>query len=275
MIKPSFSAICVTAGRTHLLEEAVACFCRQDYPGDSELIILNTCPQQQLELGNGYDNVRIINLAERPKSLGDARNMAIAESDNECLVVWDDDDSYLPHHLSNFAEHADGNQWLWLARQYYAEGFKIKGIVQGTMNVVAFRKEAWVKLNGYSALSVGEDRAFVGKLTTQFPGKKVELADERISFLYGWGQSIHHISGLGDDKPGRLSSWDRAEKHIKQQIAARKIPTGKVRLEPKLRHDYEAMVKHFIGTHLTQKCWMLRQSSTPPSVAMVLLGRLW
>lgn len=262
----TFSCICVTGGRTHLLEEAIAQFVRQDYGGESELVILNTVPQQQLELGNGYDNVRIINLSERPKSLGDARNMAIAEAEHDWIITYDDDDSYLPWHLSNYAEHADGKDWLWLSRQFYVEGFKLKGIVQGSMNVVAFRKEVWDKIGGYSALSVGEDRAFVGKLTTQFNGKKVELTDERISFLYGWGQSIYHISGMGDDTAGRKSSWERAEKHLSQQIALRKIPTGTVRLEPQLRHDYEGMTRRFVGA--TQK-----PDTSKGSVGVVMLGR--
>lgn len=40
---PRVSCQCITYGRTTLLDEAVECFLRQDYPGEKELVSLTTC----------------------------------------------------------------------------------------------------------------------------------------------------------------------------------------------------------------------------------------
>ena len=155
-MNPSISAICVTYGRTKLLAESIACFQRQRYDGPKELIILNTFPQQQILAP--FENVRVINLAERPASLGDARNMAIEAATGEVIVTWDDDDLFTANHLDNigFPMSNPAVQWVWLDKQFYAEGHQILKVVDGQLPCLAFRKSAWEKAGKYVALTVGE-----------------------------------------------------------------------------------------------------------------------
>lgn len=116
-------------------------------------------------------------------------------------------------------------------------------------------------------MNCGEDRDLVGRITSQCKGQRIDLADDKISFLYAWGQGAYHQSGLGDDKPGKATSWQRAEIDIRRKLSTRAIPTGVVRLEPKLRNDYEAMARTFIGQNR-------KPQEQQGSVGVVLLGRI-
>lgn len=244
----SFSCICLTAGRAELLEEAIAAFLGQVCAPDAELLVINTLPAQQLELVQPCSNVRIINLPERPASLGEARNLAIHLAKGKWCVTWDDDDQYLANHLSNFLAQAEaGSGWLWQTRQFYMLSNQIKSVVPGSANVLAFTKKAWGHVGGYKRMNCGEDREFVQRVTSQYEGKRIELADDKISFIYAWGQGVYHQSGMGDDQPGQLTSWQRGQLDLRRKIEKGAIPTGIIRLEPKLQRNYQAMARAFIA----------------------------
>lgn len=246
MSLPFLSCICITAGRTEHLAEAVACFVRQDYDGESELVILNTLPEQELSCSVPF--VTVYNLKQRPESLGAARNIAVAMSSGTHIITFDDDDLYLRNHLSNFGNHFKDNDWLWLSNMFYVEQSKIKNIVRGSQNVVAFTKSAWEAVGCYSPkFSVGEDRDFVGRLTSAHKGVKVQLESKDISFLYAWGNGVWHLSGRGDDKPGQVNSWQRSGEELQRRIRSGVIPTGKIEVKPHLRHDYEKLAADFVA----------------------------
>ena len=67
---PKVSCQCITYGRPHLLNEAVEAFLRQDYPGESELVILND--HTEITICNpGIENVTTINVPHRIRSVGE------------------------------------------------------------------------------------------------------------------------------------------------------------------------------------------------------------
>lgn len=244
MSLPFLTAICLTYGRVERLNEALACFLAQDYPGKKELIILNSFPNQKL-IGD-FPNVKIINCKARPNDLGACRNMAIEAASGDLLVTFDDDDIYLPNHLSNFGNHFQpGMEWLWLSKQFYLENFKIKSIVSGSFNVAAFTKTAWQEIGGYGALSCGEDRSFIGRVTEKFNGKKVDLSPDQISFLYSWGNNVYHISGEGDK--GAANAYRRCEVDLMNRVRNGAVKIGRVELEPQTRLDYPTLAKCFLS----------------------------
>jgi hypothetical protein len=227
------------------LQEAIQAFLNQTYSGPKEMLVYNSFTAQRL-LGD-FPNVRIINAETRPANLGACRNAAIELAKDGWIVVADDDDICLPAHLDNFAKGFDDTaQWLWQSHQFFMQSYNISSVVKGTMNVVAFTKAAWKAVGGYPERDCGEDREIVTKITQALPGKKIELSPRELSFIYAWGQGVYHLSGLGDDAPGRTSGHDRIEEFTRGQVAAGNVRTGDIQLKPRLTMDYAGMAHEFI-----------------------------
>lgn len=242
---PAISAICLVYGRTSLLQESLACFLAQDYTESHEIVLLNSAPQQQLVFG--HPRVKIVNLAIRPPSLSDCRNLAIENATWSHICTWDSDDQFAPNHLSMIGQNFRANDWIWLGSQFYMVGGKILKIVQGSMNTVAYTKDAWRRVGKFTTgLSVGEDRDFVGRLTTQTCGEKIAVKPEEISFLYGWGNGAEHLSGLGDDKPGRTVAYERARLDLERRVRSGTVKTGRIVLQPQIKVPPAARIATFL-----------------------------
>lgn len=93
---PLVSCICITKNRPLLLQRAVACFDRQDYP-NRELVI--SYPVNDVATRSIVDQIeqvfktKIVRL-ERPEQekLGTSRNNAILAANGVYVCFWDDDD---------------------------------------------------------------------------------------------------------------------------------------------------------------------------------------
>jgi hypothetical protein len=94
---PPLSCICPTYGRVALLEEAIECFLRQDYPGPKELIVLNDYDGQTLSFD--HPDVHVINVPTRFHSVDEKYKAAAALCSHDLIFVWHDDDIYLPRRL--------------------------------------------------------------------------------------------------------------------------------------------------------------------------------
>ena len=92
------AAICCTYKRPKELANVIACFESQDYD-DRELIILDDADQYQSQEG---DRWRLISTQQRFRTLGEKRNAsaALVSPEVDAYCVWDDDDVYLPWHMS-------------------------------------------------------------------------------------------------------------------------------------------------------------------------------
>ena len=267
---PLFNCICVTYGRTAHLSEAVAAFLSQDYK-NACLVIYNTCPEQKIKFV--HEQVFIVNCVRRPESLGQARNYAMAQAKMQpmdqgpnVIAVWDDDDIALPNHLSTLANYfGQGIDYVWLDKQWYAEKNKIVKIMPGSAGCFAFTFDAWHGVGGYSELTVGEDRQFIGNVTTKFQGIRATISPKDISFIYNWDNGSFHTSGKGMDVPGTETAHDRLARDLNRRIAAGTEPTGEITIEPHFNHDWAGMVK----AHL-EKFHPKEKRLTP---CVVMLGR--
>lgn len=176
-------ALMATCGRHRCAERALTCFLEQDYEGEHTLLIHNNSPvEQQLSLPELPPNKKVILLNKstgndggRYNSLGAIYNDTIQEAPKEVDIIihWDDDDIYLPNHISagvagynamnknniaykpafSFFRHADG-----------------VGVVQNTLEPSIFVKASHIFEHGYSDttsdqhmkwLSALEDKIFV------------------------------------------------------------------------------------------------------------------
>lgn len=267
------SCICLTFGRPQQLGEAIECFLRQKCSWPRELVVYNTCPHQTLcldDLPPGAATVRIFNAQPRPKSLGEARNLAIAAARGNVLVTWDDDDLYLDHYLESFVTawkaHPEA-QWVWQNLQFYAEGGKIQKLTSGTCNTFAFTREAWERAGRYhEGANVGEDRALITRITKTDPGHHCTFSPHEAGFIYCWGNGAHHISGQGADKAGHMNAWRRAELALEGRFRNGTAIRGSLTISPKLFQDYEAMAKSHLSRYPVE-------AHNPEATAVVLLGR--
>jgi hypothetical protein len=224
-----------------LLEEAIESFLRQDFMGQKEMIVYGTMPGQEL-MGN-FPNVKLVTCKQRPSSLGAARNAAIEMSRGTHIVLLDSDDIALPGFLSFYANNFDGNDWLMPSLQAYAEGEQIKKLVPATLNQFAFTRQAWDSVGRYDkALSVGEDRNLIGRITEKFTGKKVEIEPQQVAHIYRWGTGGFHMSGARDN-----SQWHKAEVWLTERMRLGKLPCGMIQLQPNWKRDYRKQIAEFVG----------------------------
>ena len=236
------SACCLTYGRNSLLAEAVESFLRQDCE-DSELVVFNTLVSQNLWID--HPRVRVINHPSRPATLGETRNLAIQECRGEFVVTWDDDDIYLPHYLSWLVNHVGDGDWIRQAARFDLTQWKITQVSCQACNQLMFRKSAWERLGGYPAVDSGEDRVFVGKLQASLPGRSLELPRKEIGFMYGWANGAFHVSGCGENQPGKATALTRARRHVQMTPHRR----GNVQIVPRWEKDYVTMANDWLAQH--------------------------
>lgn len=268
---PSIVSVCVTYARTAELESAIACFLAQKYDGEKHMVILNTFARQTLNFT--HSEVSIINMDTRPRSLGEARNIAIGWAEchagpDALIVVADDDDGATSWHLDNYGKNCEHDMdWVWLDREFYFEAHRPKSIAMGTPNTLAFRIRALNAIGGYPSKTVGEDRAILTPLTSQFKGNRVTLQPSQVSFCRNWDTGAYHISGEGDDKAGKQPAHDRLADWVDAQVNIGKIPIGEINLVPKIACDYDALARNFTGA--VQKV----QNAKQGRVGIIELGR--
>lgn len=107
---PFVTCLCPTYRRpTRLVANAIACFERQTYPADyRRLIVLDDAGELTPQVGPNWQIVSMIN---RYRTLPAKYNaLATLASGADVLVVWEDDDIYLPWHIeahvAALADHA-------------------------------------------------------------------------------------------------------------------------------------------------------------------------
>ncbi len=176
---PKMSACCMTFGRPDMLGEAVECFLRQDYPGETELVILNDHPEILLEWPDAPDNVNLINLPERLPTIGDKRNMSTDLSTGDIVMQWDDDDIHLPNRFSVIAERMTLHHYYKPRFFWYWGGGEVhlhpKKNVAHAMS--GYSREFYKKMGGYPPKHSGQDIHF------EVAAKRVRIIDNKLYTL--------------------------------------------------------------------------------------------
>lgn len=94
--------LCPTYGRPRLLANAIACFEAQDHH-DAKLLVLDDLGQIEPQRGERWE---LLSTVTRYPSLPAKYNAMLqycTEQNYDAVAVWDDDDIYLPWHLSAIA----------------------------------------------------------------------------------------------------------------------------------------------------------------------------
>ncbi|MEE9354945.1 MAG: DUF6065 family protein [Methylococcaceae bacterium] len=250
---PPVSCICPTYGRVELLEEAIASFLQQDYPGRKELIILNDFDLQTLEFE--HSEVRIINIPQRFSSIGEKYNAAVAACAYDLIFVWHDDDIYLPHRLSFSIIHFDRkNQFFKADRAWFWNDGQLSGPEQNLFHGGScWTRELFNQIKGYPPhLGNGYDVMFEQhcekqalRSTDAYP---VEL--EEIYTIYRWaGTGAYHFSSYGQ----HAQAYQEVAAHVRKQAEEGKIKQGQIKLNPHWKTDYCLLVEDYMDDHDSQE----------------------
>jgi glycosyltransferase involved in cell wall biosynthesis len=224
------AAICCTYKRPAPLATAVESFLRQDYPaGLRELVVLDDAGQYASREGDGW---RLVSVPARFRTLGEKRNAsaALASPDVDAFCVWDDDDVYLPWHMSAAAAALAGADYTIPTAVYVDKRTRLERKANQSMfhGAWAFRGGAFGQVGGYPFMQSGQDQG----LLRRFEAAGLRRADPirfdpRPSYVYRWYTAhTRHLSAQGRDGYERLG----------------RVPAAPVGLlEPRWEVDWEAL----------------------------------
>ena len=198
------AALCVSYKRPDQLAEAVESFLRQDYPAElREMVVLDDAGQYDPTALDGVPGVKLVTTPHRFRTLGEKRNAsaALVSPDVDAYAVWDDDDIYLPWHLSAAATAlADADYTIptaiWVDKRTRLERKKNQYLFHGAW---AFRRQAFDRVGGYPFIQSGQDQG----LLSRFKHAKLRRGDPlqfdiRPSYVYRWFTAHStHISAMG------------------------------------------------------------------------------
>ena len=226
------SCKCITNARVDTLEEAIHSFLIQEYDGERELVIVNDCKFQFLKFD--HPNVKIFNIKNPFKTLGDKDNYAVSKCKYPIIAVWDDDDIALSNHLENINEWMGDGDLLHWQRGALVNNNKISKITSLGNSGIVYTKKIWERVGHHERMSYGYDTSFVNKIR-KCGGKIIKASPEKISWFYMWGGRSFHLSGVQKNKQGVLKTY---REHTSKLMEDRKIPSGVVELQPKWAIDY-------------------------------------
>lgn len=197
--------LCPTYGRRRsLLENCLALFHAQDYPVvDRHLVLFDDLGTLGPIEPKMTDSVSILSVTERqPSYMGKYKTICDLFPDYDGYVQWDDDDIYLPWHLSAHAAVLANHGWskpsiIWST--YAMPRGKVRmedgrGRFPGS---AAIRRDLLERIGGWeTSRRADADQMMIGKLTAiEPPGDPCEMAEP--SYVYRWQDSGGgHCSGL-------------------------------------------------------------------------------
>ena len=196
---PLVTALCPTYGRFSLLREALACFLAQDYP-NKQLIILNDAPEPIL-LTTHYSLLTLVNRPAPFANLGEKRQWLLERAASPLCAHWDDDDLYLPWHLSMCVEFLLERPEFKCVKPHgawYMPDGEVHGIHHNMFEgQFVFDRERALGLGGYPPKHSGQAAELMRKFYKAGQFRQFEPWPGP-SYVYRWGQGIGHISSLGD-----------------------------------------------------------------------------
>jgi len=246
----------ITHGRVHLLEEALYSFLHQDYSGTKELIIVNDYPLQTLIFD--HPEVKIYNLKETFKTIGEKENFAIERCSGELIAVWDDDDIALSNHLNNINKFwAENTNILHWKRGVFYNHPEITSIGWLGNSGIVYSKKVWQEIGKSPIENAGGDTTLVSRIYSLGEEKVVfaDPPDNEVSWWYRWALPVptYHQSGMGTDTPDRLDVVQRNSMFIEEQRIKGLIPTGEIKLIPKWNENYQKLLTNYIEKNGTPR----------------------
>ncbi len=219
--------LCPTYGRPRqVLENSLACFLSQDYSGPSMLWILddgNTVVAQHGKQGQA--EWAVVQGGWRRDSLPRKYNEMVTWSflgkptwgqKDVGYVVWDDDDLYLPWHLSSYAAALQSSQWVHpetVLSTY--DGLHRESAAGRFHGSLAIRGDLLSRLGGWVPTRRADfDQQQISQCARVGgpPGRPI-AADGIPSYVFRWADSgASHCQGLMSS-PDNIDWYDRVKRN--------------------------------------------------------------
>lgn len=214
---PFVSCLCPTYRRPKLLENSIACFLAQNYPSDRrELIVLDDAGELQNQTGEGW---QILSIPRRFRSLPEKFNALAGLARGEILVVWEDDDIYLPHHISSHVTAIADHMWSKPSKilSDYTGEVKEEEATGRFHASIAMTRRAHDMCGGWPLTRRGDfDQQLIARLNSiGEPGDPCII--DRPGYVFRWGSTgAYHGQAMmegPDDEAwyGRVPSRDSTE----------------------------------------------------------------
>lgn len=222
------SVLTLTYQRHHILEEAIESFLRQDFSGESEMVIINDSPK--VEYVFEHPKIRIINLKERFPSVGNKLKFGFSQCKYDYIYRLDDDDLMAPWALSHTWEDIIAHPDYEIYRSdghYYFEHNKFLGIGGSVNNGNVYTKKYLSRIE-IPEISCGED------YTMTFNSYAIiyDSPREQKTMIYRWGMNTYHISGMGEIGNNAINEW--ADRIVEEKG----MEEGVIALHPHFKADY-------------------------------------
>lgn len=182
------TCVCPTYRRPKLLENSIACFMAQTYQ-DRELLILDDAGELPEACGPGW---KIVSTKDRFPSIGAKYNAICEMATGDVIAVWEDDDIYLPRHLSNAmrairqgAEFVK-NPWMW---SLYTGQLEMESAAGRGHAALVFTKDLWGRVKWPETDQPEFDQSFIAGLTAE---SRATDASGLPTYCYRHGSTQHY-----------------------------------------------------------------------------------
>ena len=231
------SCYCATYGRPKfILENSIQCFLNQDWPGQKELVILNDCKYQTFIFD--HPQVKILNIEDRIPILGKKFNETIKLCKYNFLAAWEDDDTFLSHRLS----YSTSNLYKNLIFHTY-DGFverQPKKLIRKSSyfhSTHILDKNLFEDIGMYDEVDVRSvDVKFMLKIKKKLGAYSHKTSYDNLFYIYSWLSNSYHASS---ENFVNKSISKTVEKQTIRKIDNGEIESGKIKLVPKLRYNFE------------------------------------
>lgn len=220
----------------HLLEEAVESFLRQDFAGESELVIVND--SDKVEYVFSHPRVKIYNVKNRFASIWEKLKFGIEQATYNHVYRLDDDDLLTPWALTNAYEDItlNPNHEIYRSNGHYFFADNVFRDVVDNVNTGNIYTKAYIEriTQGMKDVHQGEDAI----MTFHFNANIFKSVRKEKTMIYRWGMGTYHISGLGNVSSEEVQKRTDAIVEKISKTKNKSIETGVLTLNPHFKNEY-------------------------------------
>jgi len=223
------SVLTLTYKRHTLLEECIESFLRQEFPPESEMVVINDNPE--VDYVFDHPNIRIINHKERFPSISAKIEWGYKQCKYPYIYRLDDDDLLTPWGINNVALDIIAHPGYDIYRSegmYFFSENKYEGKSGNINNGNVYSKEYLNRIK-FPDKSGNEDEDI-----TFHHGAKIYTSELKDTMIYRWGMNTLHISGMGCNDSKQI--FEQADKVLNNS-------KGMIHLRPHFINDYYEQIE--------------------------------